>query len=81
MIENKPIKRIIDRWLIDRNIDNIISNFYNGLETVFFKVADYIFYEPEIISNNISRICQLKIKVEKRFYEKTSFAINKNLLK
>lgn len=76
MIENKPIKRITDRWLIDRNIDNIISNFYNGLETVFFKVADYIFYEPEIISNNISRICQLKIKVGKRFYEKTSFAIN-----
>ena len=75
MIENKPIKRIIDRWLIDRNIDNIISNFYNGLETVFFKVADYIFYEPEII-NDINRTCHLRIKVGKRFYEKTSFAIN-----
>lgn len=75
MIENKQIERIIDRWFIDRNIDNKISNFYNGLETVFFKVADYIFYEPEII-NDINRTCHLRIKVGKRFYEKTSFAIN-----
>lgn len=71
MIENKQIKRIIDRWFID----NKISNFYNGQETVFLEIADYIFYEPEII-NDINRTCHLRIKVGKRFYEKTSFAIN-----
>ena len=67
MIENKQIERIIDRWFID----NKISNFYNGQETVFLEIADYIFYEPEII-NDINRTCHLRIKVGKRFYEKTS---------
>lgn len=80
MIKNKQIERIVHRWLIDRNLDNKISNFYerqeNMMMTVFLKIADYIFYEPEIISDNINRTCHLKIKVGKRFYEKTSFAIN-----
>ena len=76
MIENKQIERIIDRWFTDNKNLNFYAIKDNTMPIIFLEIADYIFYEPEIISNNISRICQLKIKVGKRFYEKTSFAIN-----
>ena len=75
MIENKPIKRIIDRWFTDNKNLNFYAIKDNTMPIIFLEIADYIFYEPEII-NDINRTCHLRIKVGKRFYEKTSFAIN-----
>src|SRR5574344_1057903 len=65
MIENKQIERIIDRWFTDNKNLNFYAIKDNTMPIIFLEIANYI-----------NRTCHLRIKVGKRFYEKTSFAIN-----